>query len=37
MEVVIPNSPYRLCGRKVSLNLKFTCEPVWPSGKALGW
>ena len=27
-----PDSPYGLCGRKAVLS-----EPVWPSGKALGW
>ena len=35
------NSSYGLCGRKATFEeeeaVGATCEPAWPSGKALGW
>ena len=38
----VPNTPYGFCGRETPclltlLQSRFTREPVWPSGKALGW
>ena len=35
----VPNKSPRFCGRKAKWQngLSPTCEPVWPSGKALGW
>ena len=24
-------------GREIKIASKYSCEPVWPSGKALGW
>ena len=37
VEVAVPNKPHGFCGRKAPLKLYLSCEPVWPSGKALGW
>ena len=43
VEVDVPNTPYGLRGRKATLKKNVitselrSCEPVWPSGKALGW
>ena len=35
--VPVPNKPSRFCGRKAKWTQNQHSEPVWPSGKALGW